>query len=347
MYSGPILSPLPRAPRCCGCIPLRLGCGIICLVWAAFSMYMAVLSFQNSSLFYSYMPSAPITVFGVANLILSLVSIGGMIVLVTNFSPYVHTLSHAIFVSVFIVLVDTFVNIVLFITSKSDYYNWCINASSDRITRGLSTGTNSTLPLFNFSNDYYNCHSLWEDELKFGIVFYILMLAFYCYWALCIYSYSLVLRGYVAELDYRFGNGGANVPMMSASGVALPPNAVINATTGAGVGPFPPNDRSVIVLNNAKPKSTEKPKKRTDTFSFRNMKKASAATVAPYQDEALLVPFYADHDTRDSQFTIGFRLGPDGNIIDIENAPSPTPTYVNPKPPQLKRKPVKDTDNHY
>ncbi|OBZ84564.1 hypothetical protein A0J61_07388 [Choanephora cucurbitarum] len=329
MYSGPIPPPLPpRPPRCCGCIPLRLGCGIICLIWAAFSMYMAVLSFQNSSLFYSYMPSAPITVFGVANLILSLVSIGGIIVLMTNFSPYVHTLSHAIFVSVFIVLVDTFVNIVLFITSQSNYYSSCTNTSSNRITLDLTSSTNSTLPAFDFSNDYYNCRHLWEDELKFGIVFYILMLAFYSYWALCIYSYSLVLRGYAAELEYRFGG---NVPMMS-SGVALPPNAILNATTQAGT--FPPNDRSVIVLNNAKPKSNETAKKRTDTFSFRNMKRAS--TVAPYQEEALLVPF---HDTRNAQFTIGFRLGPDGNIIDIENAPSP-----NPRQSQLKRKPVKDED---
>ncbi|KAI8369104.1 hypothetical protein EDC96DRAFT_503869 [Choanephora cucurbitarum] len=324
MYSGPIPPPLPRPPRCCGCIPLRLGCGIICLIWAAFSMYMAVLSFQSSSLFYSYMPSASITVFGVANLILSLVSIGGIIVLMTNFSPYVHTLSHAIFVSVFIVLVDTFVNIVLFITSRSNYHTSCISTSSNKITLDLASNTNSTLPTFDFANDYYNCRHLWEDELKFGIVFYILMLAFYGYWALCIYSYSLVLRGYAAELDYRFGG---NVPMMS-SGVALPPNAILNATTQAGAGPFPPNDRSVIVLNNAKPN------KRTDTFSFG--KRASA--VAPYQEEPLLVPF---HDTRNAQFTIGFRLGPDGNIIDIENAPSP---HLNSRQSQLKRKPVKDED---
>lgn len=23
-----------RTPRCCGCVPLRLGGGIICLIWA-------------------------------------------------------------------------------------------------------------------------------------------------------------------------------------------------------------------------------------------------------------------------------------------------------------------------
>lgn len=65
-------------------------------------MYLAVLSFQNTSckliiftvkkmkiqltysiiVFYSYLPSAAITVYGVVNLILSLVSVAGLAVLV-------------------------------------------------------------------------------------------------------------------------------------------------------------------------------------------------------------------------------------------------------------------------
>lgn len=69
-------------------------------------MYQAVLSFQNSScklhtylaltlvqcmnntipfyfsVFYSYLPQAAITVYGVVNLILSLVSVGGLIILI-------------------------------------------------------------------------------------------------------------------------------------------------------------------------------------------------------------------------------------------------------------------------
>lgn len=116
----------------------------------------------------------------------------------------------------------------------------------------------------------------------------------------------------------------------------LPPNAMIN-TPGAGAGgPFPPNDRQVIVLNNAKPAS--KTKRRIDTFSFRNIKRSSTNAKTPKQQsmDQLHVPF----GTRDSQFTIGFRLGPDGNIIDIENAPSPTPTFINPTQQQLKRKPI-------
>jgi hypothetical protein len=77
------------------------------------------------------------------------------------------------------VLVDTFVNVILFITSKIDYRNWCISTSSNDITQSMNTTLNSTVPQFDFVQDFYNCHSLWEDELKFGIIFFILMLAFY------------------------------------------------------------------------------------------------------------------------------------------------------------------------
>lgn len=131
---------------------------------------------------------------------------------------------------------------------------------------------------------------------------------------------------------------------------ALPPSAMINTPGGGGGGPFPPNDRQVIVLNNAKPRS--KAKRRIDTFSFRNIKRSSTAATKPLMQqqqqkqqhtamEQLHVPFGA----RDSQFTIGFRLGPDGNIIDIENAPSPTPTFINPTTQQLKRKPIMTDDD--
>ena len=117
--------------------------------------------------------------------------------------------------------------------------------------------------------------------------------------------------------------------MPGGGGVAMPPPAMIN--NGAGAGPFP-NDRSVIVLNNQKPRSKSTKKKE---FSFRNIKKSivPSSAITPMQDQQLLqqVPFGLGNTNqqRDPQFTIGFRLGPDGNIVDIENAPSPTPTFIN------------------
>lgn len=291
-------------------------------------MYLAVLSFQNSSLFYSYLPQAAITVYGVVNLILSLVSVGGLIILIVDVGRHVRTFSHAIFVCVFLVLVDGFINIILFITNQSNFNNWCVTTSSQTIIQNVNaSGANTTLSGFDFSNgDFYNCHNLWQDELKFGIIFYILMFAFYVYWALCIYSFSLVRRSYHTSADLR----DANIPMGPGGAVAMPTPAMINNGGVAGAGPFP-NDRSVIVLNNHKPRS--KSTKKKDTFSFRNIKRsiAPSSAITPMQDnhhQQLQVPF-GGTTRRDSQFTIGFRLGPDGNIVDIENAPSPTPTFIN------------------
>lgn len=327
MYNNPIFPP-PQQPKCCGCISLRFGGWMICLIWAAFSMYLAVLSFQNSSLFYSYLPQAAITVYGVVNLILSLVSVGGLIILIVDVGRHVRTFSHAIFVCVFLVLVDGFINIILFITNQSNFNNWCVTTSSQTIIQNVNaSGANTTLSGFDFTNgDFYNCHNLWQDELKFGIIFYILMFAFYVYWALCIYSFSLVRRSYHTSADLR----DANIPMGPGGAVAMPPPAMINNGGVAGAGPFP-NDRSVIVLNNHKPRS--KSTKKKDTFSFRNIKRsiAPSSAITPMQDnhhQQLQVPF-GGTTRRDSQFTIGFRLGPDGNIVDIENAPSPTPTFIN------------------
>ncbi|KAG2198757.1 hypothetical protein INT47_010543 [Mucor saturninus] len=342
---------LPHEPKACGCLSLRAGSVVICFIWAAFSMYLAVLSFQNQSLFYSYLAQAPIMVYGVCNLILSIVSMGGMAVLAINVSAYVQTLSHSIFVCVFLVLVDGFVNVILFITSQSAFYNWCVDSSSQTITETVNATlieTNNTLN-FDFSNsDYYNCHNLWQDELKFGIIFYILMFAFYIYWALCIYRFSLYRREYQTSADFAHYREG--MPMMTGANVNIPQAAIINGNPNIPPGATFPNDRSIIVLNNQKPRS--KSNKKKEAFSFRNIKKSivTPSTVSPMHDQ-LHVPF-SDTTRRDSQFTIGFRLGPDGNIIDIENAPSPTPTYINGaaiidnQQQQLKRKPITKEDHH-
>ncbi|KAL7333511.1 hypothetical protein PS15p_202404 [Mucor circinelloides] len=299
---------------------------------------------NTHTVFFTYMINAPIMVYGVANLILSLVSVGGIFIFITRADRHVHTFSHAIFVCVFIVLVDAFANLVIFITDQSNYHNQCVSEASTTIVTNVNNALNGTQTTFDYNSDYYNCDNLWQDELKFGIIFYVLQFAFYSYWALCIYSFSLVIRGFATEAFLRSGGGG-NVPMMGGPpppGVALPPSAMINTPGGGGGGPFPPNDRQVIVLNNAKPGS--KTKRRIDTFSFRNIKRSSTTATKPLKQQTSMDQLHVPFGARDSQFTIGFRLGPDGNIIDIENAPSPTPTFINPTQ-QLKRKPIMTDDD--
>ncbi|KAI8083868.1 hypothetical protein BDF21DRAFT_438020 [Thamnidium elegans] len=167
------------------------------------------------------------------------------------------------------------------------------------------------------------------------------MFAFYIYWARCIYSLSVFRRDNPTSADFRdhMNHREPGVPMMGVN-VNVPQAAILNGNPGLP-GAYP-NDRNVIVLNNQKPRS--KTTKKKEVFSFRNIKKSIVpSTVVPLQTNQLNVPFI-DQTRRDSQFTIGFRLGPDGNIIDIENAPSPTPTYINASQHQqnLKRKSIKE-----
>lgn len=202
------------------------------------------------------------------------------------------------------------------------------------------------------------------------------------------YSFSLVRREYYTSADIRDAQStAAGIPMMGAPPVVGPPPGLAVPPPTATANGFP-SDRSVIVLNNSKPASkvaSSKKKQQTGTaFSFRNLKKSvlpassssSVAPMLPQQQDHLSVPFTLADRRGDQQFTIGFRLGPDGNIIDIENASgftaqqqpappagSPTPTFINNgsqvvfydsnqqqqqqrEQQQLKRKPV-TKDDHY
>lgn len=79
--------------------------------------------------------------------------------------------------TVFIVLVDGFINVILFITNHDNYINWCINSTSTELEGGLSNAT--TNAIVNLDQDFYNCHRTWEDELKFGLLATLMMIGFY------------------------------------------------------------------------------------------------------------------------------------------------------------------------
>lgn len=86
-------------------------------------------------------------------------------------------LSHAVWVCVGLVLVSLFANVIVFIKDPDDYIvTQCIIDASNSLNQALSKAINATL---NSSDDFYHCSRLREDEMKFGIVFFILMLSFY------------------------------------------------------------------------------------------------------------------------------------------------------------------------
>ncbi|KAL1928562.1 hypothetical protein VTP01DRAFT_2918 [Rhizomucor pusillus] len=240
--------------KCCGCIHLRFGSAVACVIWAGLSLYFASISFQSTSPFYSFLSQAPLLVFGVTNLILSVVAVGGLVALYLDRYDYVRTASHAVFVGVFIVLVDGFVNVILFITQRDDYVTDCIGSASVQLNSTITNSNNSTLTSVTtrLNQDIYNCHRTWEDELKFGLLSIIMMIGFYVYWALCFHSYT-VKKGIL--IAAQLGGMGGPMPPMAGGGPMMPPPGV-PPPPGGGIPRMAPGGQpNIIVLNNEKPSS--------------------------------------------------------------------------------------------
>lgn len=80
-------------------------------------------------------------------------------------------------VVVFIFIADLFVNIIIFGVQRPQFTDWCVATSrqqvQDQITNNNGTVLNFTPNQGNA--DLYNCDRLWQDELKFAIVLFIMI----------------------------------------------------------------------------------------------------------------------------------------------------------------------------
>ncbi|KAI8060988.1 hypothetical protein BC940DRAFT_310856 [Gongronella butleri] len=172
--------------KCCGCIHLRVGSVLATFVWAGFSLYFAIISFQVKSPFFSYTQTAPAIVFGVVNLFLFIVSLLGVFCIFINSAQAVNYYIRMLWIMLFFVLGDAFINMILFGTYQGDYQTWCVNESQQALPNGTALATSGL--------DYYNCSKLWQDEFKFTLICVSMMVILSLYWATCIYSYSHKLQ---------------------------------------------------------------------------------------------------------------------------------------------------------
>jgi hypothetical protein len=82
-------------------------------------------------------------------------------------------------------LTDSFINIIVFGVLRGDYETWCLDKSrnyvDEQVTAILGNGTQITMSFSPSQNgmDLYNCHKMWEDELKLGIVVWIVFTIVY------------------------------------------------------------------------------------------------------------------------------------------------------------------------
>ncbi|KAI9321793.1 hypothetical protein BX666DRAFT_1850740 [Dichotomocladium elegans] len=215
--------------KCCGCVHLRAGAAFTCLFWMGFSMYLAILSFQSKS------RTIPLIIFGVVNLLLTILSFYGLIVMYINDVDFIRGFSHCTWTILFFVLVDSLVNFVYFITHHDQYLSKCIQAAAETLSGPPTTNGTASIPVPDINTrDYYNCDRLFQDEVKFGLISVILMIILYTYWALCIHSY---------------GHKKGLMEMLTGyhPGVHPPPSTVLPAA-----GPAGPKS-NLILLNNQRP----------------------------------------------------------------------------------------------
>lgn len=88
---------------------------------------------------------------------------------------YVRTTSHVIMVAVAAVLIDSLINAIIFMTLRSSYNTWCIDGASNR----FHSAVNGTTAADMLDQDFYNCDRAWQDELKFGLLSFMMMTTFY------------------------------------------------------------------------------------------------------------------------------------------------------------------------
>ncbi|KAI8647432.1 hypothetical protein BD408DRAFT_479232 [Parasitella parasitica] len=210
----------PYIHKYCGCIHLRMGAALSCIIWMGVSLYFAVLSLQGKSPLYSHLDLTAIYFFGAINVIFVSISLGTLLSIYFESYHAIRNATFIVFAGLACLIIDTVVNNVIFIVRKEDYVDWCINSASgnlDSILRQsqimIGSGDGTREPRFETNmGDFYNCNRTWEDELKFSIMMTVVISAVYGYWAISLFSYSHKLRIELVRFISEKMNTG--MPMM-------------------------------------------------------------------------------------------------------------------------------------
>ncbi|CDS04171.1 hypothetical protein LRAMOSA07126 [Lichtheimia ramosa] len=172
--------------KCCGCMSLQAGGLLACGIWLGLNMYGAILSFQHKSPIYSYLDSVALIIQGIICVAFSIGAIFTVFSLITA-KPLILRYAHRMmWVLVFIFIINFFIDLIVFGVQRPQFIDWCTGRSRSRLDEQQS----NNLPAQGGDEDVYNCNKLWEAELKFAIVIFIMISLCFMYWALCIWSYS-------------------------------------------------------------------------------------------------------------------------------------------------------------
>ncbi|KAL0082675.1 hypothetical protein J3Q64DRAFT_1752634 [Phycomyces blakesleeanus] len=175
--------------KCCGCVGIRRGGALGCVVWALLSFYFAALGFMGRSPFFSHLERAPLVIYGVLNLAFGIASLLGLFFIgyMTIFTR-VKLLSRILWLFATLVIGDTLINFILFVVNKSKFESWCIETSISRLEQNpVVPNPTQTLDIGNV--DYYNCQRLYIDEVKWSLLAALVMCMVYIHWALVITAF--------------------------------------------------------------------------------------------------------------------------------------------------------------
>ncbi|ORY94869.1 hypothetical protein BCR43DRAFT_494728 [Syncephalastrum racemosum] len=221
----------PYTRKFCGCMSLRGGCSLASLFWMGLNLYGAILSFESRSPIFSHLDYNALMIQGAICVLFIVVAIFSFFALFMN-KPAVLRQSHRMmWMVVFIFIIDLFANIIVYGVQRSIFVDWCVTRSRNELDDQITNGNGTQV---NFSpnqsgSDLYNCNKLWEDELKFGIVLFIMITICYVYWALCLWSYTQK-QIFLLQQQLQFYTGAGGV----AAGVGMPPppGAMMNMPPG-------------------------------------------------------------------------------------------------------------------
>ncbi|KAL1935235.1 hypothetical protein VTP01DRAFT_4375 [Rhizomucor pusillus] len=217
----------PYARKFCGCMSLRGGGTLSCFIWLGLNLYGAVLSFQGRSPIYSYLDYNALMIQGAVCILFIVAAFFSLFALFMN-KPAILRQSHrTMWVVVFIFITDLFVNIIIFGVQRPNFSDWCIDASRQQVQDQI-TNNNGTVLDFTpnrTNSDLYNCDRLWQDELKFAIVLFIMITICFIYWAVCLWSYT---QKQIYLLHDQFGRQMAAAAAAGAAGAMPYQNTMMN-----------------------------------------------------------------------------------------------------------------------
>ncbi|KAI8082434.1 hypothetical protein BDF21DRAFT_262868 [Thamnidium elegans] len=245
VYQNPnVLS--QRRYRICGYMDMSYGGPFVCLLWMVINMYACVLSFQDKSPIYSYLNHASLVIQGVVCLLFVISALISLYSFTLNQPGQLRRSHRSTWIFVIAFLIIYFVNMVIFGVQKDQFLNWCISKSQSRTVQALTinNSTTSTISGYNISeisgfvfmpihegSDLYNCTRLWEDEIKFSVVIFVILFTLYIHFAFCFWCHTqdlMIMEQQILESMYGpqgyNNNMLMNNPMMNNQGMMMSGN---------------------------------------------------------------------------------------------------------------------------